>query len=54
MRVVEVAGGATRHEFTGHDGVVPAVAFSPDGKRLATGGNDTSVLIWDLTAAGGE
>ena len=29
---------------------VCAVAFSPDGKRLATGSSDNTAKIWDLTA----
>ncbi len=34
------------HTLKGHRGWVNSVAFSPDGKRLATGGADT-VKLWD-------
>lgn len=34
-------------EFKGHDGLVAVVAFSNDGKFLATSGNDGVVKIWD-------
>jgi WD40 repeat protein len=47
--VREVRSGRVLATFTGHTGPVSAVAFSPDGTLLATGGFDGSVKVWQLT-----
>ena len=33
--------------LTGHRGLITEVAYSNDGKRLATSSADSTVLIWD-------
>jgi WD40 repeat protein len=37
-------------EATGHTNVVTCLAFSPDGKLLASGSNDTTIIVWDVPA----
>jgi hypothetical protein len=44
----ETATGREALALTGHSKGVGAAAFSPDGRRLATASNDTTILIWNL------
>lgn len=50
--VWDMATGQPVTAMLGHAGGVGAVAFSPDGSRLFTGGADGLVKVWDLSSLG--
>jgi RNA polymerase sigma factor (sigma-70 family) len=55
--LLELATGKERHHFASPGGRVLSLAFSADGKKLISGNEDTTALVWDLTgklAAGGS
>jgi WD40 repeat protein len=47
IQLFDLRQGQLIRELSGHLGRVKAIAFSPDGSRLASGSDDGSTRIWD-------
>jgi hypothetical protein len=50
IRIWNLNTGQETGCFRGHNGVVGPLAFSSDGRRLISGGWDTTILVWDMNA----
>jgi hypothetical protein len=50
----EAASGKAVRLLAGHDGGTRSLAFSPDGRKLLSGGADSTALVWAVSPRGGE
>jgi hypothetical protein len=51
IRLYETATGRIRNQYSGHGGSgVLQLAFTPEGRRLLSTGQDRTGLVWDVTA----
>jgi len=48
VRIFSLPDGQLLHRLIGHSDWVRAAAFRPDGKVLATSGDDRQIMLWDV------
>jgi WD40 repeat protein len=47
IAMIDTTTGEVVQHFEGHAGWIQAAAFSPNGRYIATGSSDSTVMIWD-------
>ena len=54
VHLYDIITGELIRKFDGSQGSIYSMAFSPNGRTLATGGTDTTILLWDMAGAAGS
>ena len=47
MHIWDLDTGREQAAWTGHDGTITGLAISADGRRIVTGSDDATVILWD-------
>jgi WD40 repeat protein/serine/threonine protein kinase len=48
LKLFRLADGALERQFVGHSNCLSCIAFSADGRRIASGSDDQTVCVWDV------
>ena len=50
LRLWDIESGEELHQYNGHSAPIHTVAFSPDGKTIASGGEDNQLILWQVNS----